>query len=213
MKKIIKLSFLIISFFFLFISVTQANEKFISLGGGYTSFSENFASTSHLKATAGIISPQGIMYDLSIGYSDAKEDGDLPRFKMAPVLIGASYIFNPRRSITPYVGVLAGMTILPSAYNSPGATVGGKAGMKFRIDRSHSWFLEASYLSISEDKTDLDISPLNIGVGFAMNLNDGGKHRKQATKKRKVSPGKKKKVNKERKRRNKRRRRENRRGY
>ena len=203
-SKIMKCSLLLC---LLFSSMAQATQTFISLGGGYTSFSENYASTSHIKGTFGLMSPSGIIYDLSVGYSEAKEQGDLRHFKVAPILVGASYIFNPKRKITPYIGILTGMNILPSDYNSPGFTLGGKTGFLFKIDRELTWFLEASYLTATDSNTELNINPLNIGIGLAMNLRSEGK-------KRGIRPVKKQKVKSEyQKRKQKRRRRAEKRRY
>ncbi|RAP36873.1 hypothetical protein DID80_04690 [Candidatus Marinamargulisbacteria bacterium SCGC AAA071-K20] len=171
---------LITLFLFLLMSlttITQATQKFIGLGGGYTSFSENYATTYHFKGTFGLLSSTGIMYDLSMGYAESKAEGETLHLKMAPILVGASYIFNPKKQISPYVGAAAGMNILPSNYSSPGFTFGGKAGLLFKIDRDLTWFLEASYLTATDSETDLSINPFNLGIGLTMNLNS--KHQRR----------------------------------
>ncbi|MFT5171009.1 MAG: hypothetical protein ACI9BD_000781 [Candidatus Marinamargulisbacteria bacterium] len=146
-------------------------RSYISLGGGYTTFAQNFESSFDLSGKAGIITQDGLGVEASVGYIQAHgETTAIPDLKMVPITAGINYYLNPRRKISPYAGVLASATLLGKAFDSPAIAFGGKAGINFRVDPQTSVYGELVYLTATDDKTSLELSPIMVNVGYTINF-------------------------------------------
>jgi len=151
-------------------TLSFATVPAISLSAGSATFSENFDSGVALKGSVEFIAPSGIGLSGSLGLirADASND-ELDELLMVPVLAGATYhFFAPRRSVVPYVGASAGVGFLANGYDSTVMLYGGKVGFLIRTRQHTSFFLEADYLSGSDDAFDVDIQPLSFNFGVKL---------------------------------------------
>ena len=165
---------IMVVFLFLFSNsfLTQVNalQKAIGVGGGVSMFSDYYSTDGNIMVKMQLQSYNGVSIDLNGGYirSNGKTTAN-PDLSMIPLLIGVTYTYkNPFSTFEPYMGLLAGASVMNDSFESPLLTYGGRVGLDVRMDHSLLLFLEAQYLRLNDSKNNLDISPLNFAMGIKL---------------------------------------------
>jgi hypothetical protein len=152
----------------LFQANAYALQKSISVSGGLATFSEHYNTSAQAMGRLELQSYNGVGIDLNAGYIYAKSSqSGIPQMKMIPVLAGINYtIRSPFSTIEPYAGIMCGASMMNDAFNSTILTYGARAGINLKMDHATSVYVETQYLRADDDKTNLNINPITVGIGL-----------------------------------------------
>jgi len=154
-----------------------ASKSGIGAHLGTVSFQKHYNDAITAGVVWSVATRSGLGYHFGISTLRATPTDGSPTLQMTPLTAELTYVASPKHDISPYFGAGVIVALLPSNFSSPSIGYGAKAGMRMRINRDSTVFLQLQKHLLYDSQNDININSHSLIAGLTLSLNEKPKKR------------------------------------